>query len=382
MVLHPLLAGVDLHVRALLVVHQACVARLRLGHLGVEQRAVEQLDHQRGVEPDLDRHRLVQPARIDRTDSWNIAFERAHPQRDVVGDGRGGDLDQAAAAPDGRRRVGRGLVLQRQAIGAAQPVIDIGLGVFDADHRTGTKGDLDLVACEVQIGQRRGVAQSQQVDHPVAQAAQRCLDAAGRCVTQPQPCQLGAAPLGQKAAVHRLEPGQRGGVEPEHAQAQVSRRLVTHALLDEAAEVGVGQTPSVAGKDKAQAQRVGVAGQGRTQQRQASGGAGQLVGRQGAQQDVLDDMKALVGCAQAKAARQAQGQAGEVAVGGLAQQVARHAAVVADARQAAQERLLVAHQHRHGRIGAGECAVGQQQGVVGKLLAKACQQVVQHPVAA
>ena len=44
--------------------------------------------------------------------------------------------------------------------------------------------------------------------------------------------------------------------------------------------------------------------------------------------------------------------------------------------------MLVTHQHGHRRVGTGEGAVGQQQGVVGKLLAKARHQVVQHAVAA
>ena len=104
--------------------------------------------------------------------------------------------------------------------------------------------------------------------------------------------------------------------------------------------------------------------------------------RQRAQQDVLDQVEALVRRPQAKAARQAQRQAGDVAVGRLAQHIARHASVMANARQITQEGLFVTHQHGHRRIGTGEAAVGQQQGVVGKLLAKARQQVVQQAVAA
>ena len=55
---------------------------------------------------------------------------------------------------------------------------------------------------------------------------------------------------------------------------------------------------------------------------------------------------------------------------------------MADARQLAQKGLFVAHQHGQRRISAGQTGVGQQQGVVGKLLAKARQQVVEHAVAA
>ena len=176
LVLDPLLAGVDLHSHAAAVVHQPGVAGLGHGHLAVEQRAIQQGDRQRRVKPHLDRHGLIEPARAYRTE----ALERPHPQTDVFKYRRGRDLDPAALAHGCGGRVGCGFVPEWRAVGAAQCVVHVGLGVFDADHRARAKGHQELVGAELQVGQRCGVAEAEQVNHPVAQAAQRRLHL-GRC---------------------------------------------------------------------------------------------------------------------------------------------------------------------------------------------------------